>query len=635
MADSITERVGVIRLSPQNSPTPQPDIDDTASPSIQERHRLIEPQISSGAVSLPKPERQHQSSLSSETKHEADHQESTHVPYWKPWQLHNTWLIAATLVVEVGIIATIIILDRLSARNQGFIAVGSAQIIDQSKGIIHIVLPISFLWRGLPVFLMQCFSALWNTIVDRASKLQPYVELSQNPKPFKTTLLLDYAEDIIFCRPYKAFRKGHARLAFAFLSVIIFMIVTTLTSYLFFEAQILIAQTVRVIPNAEFNTDVNPNSFDVTGAINYVESTRIENSPWQSWTTPEYAFQPFKNATAIANGNLTVPTMGYSAYLNCTPYNLVEYLIENGLSDGLKPIPFNITDGGCEVSSTYSPINGSLRDIKEFVKSSCPGLVGLTRLVVESVTYNSTKSTQIQDFNIISCTSSYWQTPLNLTVSLSPRGSLDFVDLEANRSAATALDLSAFGGGFEGLLAEGVIIDPSINDTINTNDLGLLIYKPSSQSSPNNPMDPDSLSSALEQAFTSLYAKVVSDSMMQPMQLNAINGTFNFFENRVVVRSPVAWVLVTIMVFVLVCSVWLFWHARYHRTILTETPVGLLGYAAILQGSDVFPRLQERLREGQRVQPITHLHETYNLQNFTCFYDDKALPGRIMLGDVC
>ncbi|OCK95732.1 uncharacterized protein K441DRAFT_658440 [Cenococcum geophilum 1.58] len=101
-------------------------------------------------------------------------------------------------------------------------------------------------------------------------------------------------------------------------------------------------------------------------------------------------------------------------------------------------------------------------------------------------------------------------------------------------------------------------------------------------------MIPELFKNSTEDIFTTLYASLADNQLIQQGNSpRAAQGTLSTSVTRLFVVSPVAWVIVGILLLILVCNALLFVYAARNYSILQEEPIGLLGNAALLEESDV------------------------------------------------
>ena len=103
-----------------------------------------------------------------------------------------------------------------------------------------------------------------------------------------------------------------------------------------------------------------------------------------------------------------------------------------------------------------------------------------------------------------------------------------------------------------------------------------------------SPMIPELFKNSTEDIFTTLYASLADNQLIQQGNSpRAAQGTLSTSVTRLFVVSPVAWVIVGILLLIFVYIVFLFEYTARNHSILQEEPIGLLGNAALLEESDV------------------------------------------------
>ena len=101
-------------------------------------------------------------------------------------------------------------------------------------------------------------------------------------------------------------------------------------------------------------------------------------------------------------------------------------------------------------------------------------------------------------------------------------------------------------------------------------------------------------------------------------------GTLFTSETRLFVVTPVAYTVVGILCFILICNIFLFIYAERNHSILYEEPIGLLGNAALLHESDVSVFVSEfREKHKKKYDKREFVKERYTVKESKCWFDDK------------
>jgi hypothetical protein len=133
---------------------------------------------------------------------------------------------------------------------------------------------------------------------------------------------------------------------------------------------------------------------------------------------------------------------------------------------------------------------------------------------------------------------------------------------------------------------------------MDANEFGRYAYKIANKINPVSPLHPDAMASAAQMLFTTTFAVFASTSLFKPASspLNS-TGIYSTDETRLIVVSPVAYVILGVLGTVALLNIFLFYYAR-QKSILYEEPVGLLSMAGILHKSDVNTMIENIVLEA-------------------------------------
>lgn len=103
---------------------------------------------------------------------------------------------------------------------------------------------------------------------------------------------------------------------------------------------------------------------------------------------------------------------------------------------------------------------------------------------------------------------------------------------------------------------------------------GIIVYEAAKKSSPNNPLDPAAIKTALGSVWPSVFTYLTTTFLIQDAKPRTVVGQQMRAENRLFVYPPVAWMIIGIMFCVAICNASLIYTAERCRSILEEEPVG-------------------------------------------------------------
>ncbi|KAF2098858.1 hypothetical protein NA57DRAFT_76094 [Rhizodiscina lignyota] len=516
---------------------------------------------------------------------------------WKPWKL-QLWFTIPVLLIDVGIIAAIIALERVSAARNGLVSVPSISATSLTSFSIKSAWSYGLLWTTLPSFLMSLYLLAWDTTVSATADRQPFVELrrpSEEATNVRRTIMLDYRGYPKFYNWGVAFRHHHWLIGCAMLlSLICSIALVPLTAHLLVSASTQTSSILRVHPSSQFNDSAVTAQTDLQPAISIATALRVYGAPPLPWMTTEYGFGTFSNDTA-GNGNMTVDVSAYSAYLDCQIMDSSQYSMN--LSDG--SVTIDINDRGCNVPTFPMPVASSTHlYLHTWNTQECTISARYSRFGLISGEYSKSAVDNLANLTVLSCIPEYWNTSGSLTVQTQRGVSPRFISFDA-RNASMIRPFSY--KVFEDTLPDYQAFDPT--NTIVGDAFGRLVYDYSTLQNNLAPLDQTSIKNSAEDVFTAIYASLAATTFLQPTAaVSASTASFSKAETRLFVVTPVAYTMVGILALVLICHSFLIWHAERSRSILSgEEPVGLLGAAALLDGGDVLKCAEDFRRKHPEV----------------------------------
>jgi hypothetical protein len=522
---------------------------------------------------------------------------------WKPIPLRKSFSVCL-LIVEVGIIVSIIALERRSARNHGLATV--PQIPADSLGRFS---AISLLWTTLPVVLMAVYRLGWDAIVNATAARQPYIDLNRKSTAEANladrTIMMDYRSYPGLYNWYVAFSKGQVLIGIAMiLSLTLSIALVPLTSHL------LVATTAVI--DTSFNARI-PNTFDssylfdldIQPALSLASATLAFNAEPQPWTTGNYSFEPFDLGKVDGPRNYTVPVNTYYGQLDCVFLDVPppEVTVIGG-SDNATLLLYDVDDRGCNVPS----VSFGLADppylvlARTFVTYSCGEEAHTSRLVL--MAGNPISNREIANFTAISCIPSYWNTTGELTVSADKNSSPKVQRFLEHSDAET--EFRPVGADvFEVDVVSFFQLDPK-GDYI-ADLLGFSVYQLAQKRNPGSPMDSLTMKDAIGSMWQSIFAVMTTTFLIRTPEPRKVPGRQTSSENRLFIYPPIAWAIVSIIVVVALCNMLLILHAERNHSMLKEEPKGLFGAAVLLSEGAVAAYVEStggKQRNGLTVRKI-------------------------------
>jgi hypothetical protein len=339
--------------------------------------------------------------------------------------------------------------------------------------------------------------------------------------------------------------------------------------------------------------------------------------------TVEYAFEPFETEDETTSGNVTVETRGYSAYLDCQTFSPNESSAAYDASDGGQ-VTYQMNDRGCPISGKI-PVTKATPTYAvswhEPCNNSDYGRVGLFAGV-----YSEASSIKMTNFSLVSCIASYWNKSGEITMSVQPDASPEF--LSFTPSNATNIHPLLFLT-LEDTLPSYTVFEPS--DSIFTDAFGLSVYSYARTQNAASPITPELIKDTAEEVFTTIYAALVSNELFQPAtSLTQAQGALSTAVTRLYVVTPVAYTIVAFLLLIFVCNVFLFIYAQIHHSILCEETIGLLGNAAVLDPSDVSSFVSGfRQRHPEVYDMRAFVKKKYTVADSKCYFEDESRAIRV------
>lgn len=140
---------------------------------------------------------------------------------------------------------------------------------------------------------------------------------------------------------------------------------------------------------------------------------------------------------------------------------------------------------------------------------------------------------------------------------------------------------------------------------------------------------PDVIQNSLEDVFTTFYASLVTNLLLQPAGTPGTGtGELSTPVTRLYVMTPVAYTIVAILSLIFICNILLFIYAERHHSILHEQPKGLLRNASIIVKSDLPDFVSEfRKAHPNEYQIRKFVDNNYTIKDARCYMDEST--GRI------
>lgn len=537
---------------------------------------------------------------------------------YRSGKLSRKWTILLVFV-EAGVVATVTALAIWSAKNNGFASV--PQIPPQSSPTITISTfwNHGLLWTAVPTFSMKMFDLMWGTGVDATARRQPYVDLVRHPgketKTAKKTILPDYQSEPQLYNWVVAFRNRHCVVgASLLLSTVASLVIEPLVAHLFFTAPSFANSSVSITTTSVFNGSAVDSVKSLRPALDLANAIHAYGSSPPAWMTSEYAFLPFTvDDGGTAPGNITADnSAALSGALSCQLLPVTSDTAKLDSSTG--ELSFSATDRGCPVSASLAVNSSTPSYARSWYVADCPGSE-FGRIGVVAGYYNESSPIQLGSPSFVSCIVSYHQTQGSLTVQLDVRGASQPQFIAFDLESDTQIYLESYLT-FESTLHSYNTFDPSAGAQVDT--FGNTVLSSAQATNTSAPFDPAVIADATATVFATVFAAAALDIFFQPAESNVAPAIaiLSTPVTRLYVTWPIAVIVVAIAGLALVCTLSLAEYARRHECMLMEKPVGLLGSAVTLRGSEVLEfveRVKDAMSRGEaKVQE--HIEGWYPLE---------------------
>jgi hypothetical protein len=499
----------------------------------------------------------------------------------------------------MSLIIVIAILEIISRRNSGFVRQAKVPAFFAhnpaleraiwSQGVLYTAFP-AFI---MTAFIMTVYRTTWESAVAAFADRQPYVDLRKSGgRTPRSTIMLDYKTKPIIYGWLVAVRNGHFLLGTCmFFSVILALLVVPLASFLFTTTSFVSNATLPLSFTTSFNEHVLGDHLsypDVRLSLDSAAAMRLQDARGPPWTDGEYAFAKFVPQVHVGDDKIFLETTAYSAQSGCRyiPESQYQKTILTPNDTGIPSLSIRVTadDRGCPISHYISPSVGPGHPenfITIWPTMSCAADAGWSRFSILTARYTNA-STGVTNFSLISCAPSYWITPGTLLTTTGTNSLRSFAPHPTNTSEFRPMAIWRF---FEMQIQSSMCFDPVRN--VESNEFGQDVYKMATKAYSASPLLPEGLIDVTQTLFSTTFAVFASTALFKPrpVPLNS-TGIHMIQETRLIVVSPIAYIILGVLVVVVFLNVCLLFYAR-QESMLFEEPVGLLSFCGILYNSDV------------------------------------------------
>ncbi|PYI26297.1 hypothetical protein BP00DRAFT_430465 [Aspergillus indologenus CBS 114.80] len=550
---------------------------------------------------------------------------------WKPYPLRSAY-ISSLLVLEIATVLTLSILLAISESRNGLLSVQHLLGPDKGPGgMLRNLWSAAYLWTTLPNAFFTLSRDLWASVVDAASKQQPYVELRKG-NTLKNSLLLDYSSKPFLWSWYLAIRNKHYILGVIMLLYLVSNITVVPLSAHLLTATPVINNSTNTLKTLQLWDDLDlDDSLNWNEIVDEVFAMLIFKAPPSAWTDLHYAFRPYGADNVQVPSNITTYNLAVSGHLDCTIYteenstlNYIPYNDESGT------LAVGIDDTGCNITYSMTLDSSAYYYIRSLSARECTANAGYSRIAIISGIRDLNSPFRIADYSAVSCTPTYRKTHGDLVTRFPDKYNSSVIYFQDHPSQSVEFRPATWDR-FEQNLTSISFKDPT--GALSVDGFSYLINRHVLEANTLNPYaNKDQVLLSTERVFEAIYA-VANDGLGFPRSVVAndeppsIQGIVSTPDTRLFVVPETAYYIIVILSFIAVCNIILYYYHRRHRSVLWEEPVGLLGAAELLyegNTSRFIARVRRHHPAATRIVKLALNDPAYAL--YTAAVDERGKP---------
>jgi hypothetical protein len=525
---------------------------------------------------------------------------------WRSITLRG-WCVPLLLLAELGFIVAISTLFALSRQRTGFVEIGfEERSLDFSTFPGAVRWGQGLLWTALPVFTIGLYKLFRDAVIGALVVETPYIELARSspddPVEARKSVYLDYRTSFAIVACWKAWKNRHYFLSICLvLSFVEALGLVPLTARLFAAREELLPKEATVNILSTFDTSAPLENTNYGSLMDAVSASWVNESPLPRGTDGDFAFsliaptQPGENFTVSAPTNASRLTMDCSEVpMSSTSITLIEE------TDSFITVRFSATDRGCDIEGSIPTGTDGNDFLEAILTSNCADAAGRLRIGFFYGTMSTTGA--LTNSTLVSCIPSYWSAHGILTVVTTNNTFAGRV-IETPRFNATGYDIQDLGitaQQFEDGVMTVQTFNPATSSAGNTNAplrLAELIVR--RIEALGQSYSAATLIEAANLVYPAIYTMLALTYFYPELSTPvAVTGTLAVPQNRLHVVPPVAISMLVILVILFASTGYLIVYLLRHPSMLAEEPVGLLGAASLLRGSNIAAILEKYHQRG-------------------------------------
>ncbi|KIW65249.1 hypothetical protein PV04_07523 [Phialophora macrospora] len=535
------------------------------------------------------------------------------------------WCVPLLLFAELALIVAISTLFALSRQRTGFVEIGfEERSLDFSTFPGAVRWGQGLLWTALPVFTIGLYKLFRDAVIAALVVETPYIELARSspdkPVEARKSIYLDYRTSFAIVACWKAWKNKHYILSICLvLSFVEALGLVPLTARLFAAREELLPKEATVNVLSTFDTSAPLADTNYGSLMDAVSASWVNESPLPRGTDGDFAFSQIAPMQHEGNFTVSAPTNASRLTMDCAevPTSLTSItLVEE--TDSFVTVRFSATDRGCDIEGSIPTETDGNDFLEATLTSNCSETAGRLRI---GFFYGAMSTTGVlTNSTLVSCIPSYWSAHGILTV-VNTNNTLSGRVVETPKFNATGHDLQDLGitaQQFEDGVMTVQTFNPATSSVGNTNaplrlaELVVRRIETLGQS-----YSADTLIDAVNLVYPAIYTMLAVTYFYPELATPvAVTGTLAVPQNRLHVVPPVAISMLVILVILFASTAYLISYLGYHPSILAEEPVGLLGAASLLRGSNIADILEKFHQKGEFDGRLSReLHENSNNNN--------------------
>ncbi|KAG4440625.1 hypothetical protein IFR05_003884 [Cadophora sp. M221] len=519
-----------------------------------------------------------------------EHVSSRERKTWRSLTLRN-WVLALLLTAEIVLFCGIIVLYFLSLQRSGFVNIGTQSISSAAfsvKGAVERGRPL--LWTFLPTLIFVLYRMFRESVISSLIVETPYMELRNTtrtrPTEVEKSVYLDYRTSLAMVAWYKAFKNQHRFLGTCMLlSFVVSLILVPLAARLFAESEELLPTNAMINQFSAYEPPLNMSRIDYAGLMDAVSASWIHNASYPSGTDGSFAFPRVSPAHDGQNYTITLDATSPQVSLDCQAISslVTSTQIE---TDNIVRTEFSADDRGCSLSGDMLSGPGWSTYLGAFLESNCDSSAGTSRIYFFHTSYSSS-SGQLTNSKLISCIPSYW----NVTGTLDVVSNVGFTSRRVEVPAFSpetysATELPAFARQqFESAVMNVLTINTG-SEINSPNRVAELVarYMTAKGLERNETALMEAATLIFPAIYTMVNVRYFYQDLTSPIQQQ---GLLRIPENRLHIVPYASITMLAILGILMAETVYLIWYVAHHESILAEEPIGLVGAANLLHGSNL------------------------------------------------